>query len=409
MTDAAALKSIQDSLAALLVQNESMSKKIDKLEQENAEMKRKAVSRDERVNENVKQLKELNEEAAAIMVNISQLKTTLTDDDHTDFSDIDWFYRKEEFQKMVTGDSDYNEPPNRAIKSENHHVPVQTTPFTKTGREEKVDMCFGQDGDYSAKSLRRFIERYGVVKKLNTAAELIGWDSPEYRANKLKLTLHGDAFDYIGLESSMAHSWTQNDEEIILKLKDRYINIQAVELNILNFEKCNQEPKELLNEYLARLRQLVKDAYEGDNQAELDRKVAWKFVSGLRNDIIRRKLMEEGWMKNRREAKPLEDLLKMAELTKRTDEAVKATGSIGNVGAVGNSDRNNAMKSKKPDRSSEPLMCWYCRREHRGGWYHCIKRQKENPTWKPERRTQSGSGKSGTGQKSDTESKPKDF
>ena len=41
-------------------------------------------------------------------------------------------------------------------------------------------------------------------------------------------------------------------------------------MNILKFEKSVQEGKELLNEYLARLQQSVKDAYEGQIQEELD-------------------------------------------------------------------------------------------------------------------------------------------
>ena len=51
----------------------------------------------------------------------------------------------------------------------------------------------------------------------------------------------------------------------------------------------------MLNEYLARLQQLVKDAYEGQLQEELDLRVAWKFVSGIADEKVRRKLISR-WL-----------------------------------------------------------------------------------------------------------------
>ena len=71
-----------------------------------------------------------------------------------------------------------------------------------------------------------------------------------------------------------------------------------------------------------RLRRLVKEAYDGDNQPELDKRVPWKFVSGVQDKQITKKLMETGWMLDKRHAKPLEELLKLAEVTKQTDDAV---------------------------------------------------------------------------------------
>ncbi len=215
---------------------------------------------------------------------------------------------------------------------------------------------------------------------------------------------------------------------IIEKLKDRYLKIQAIEVNILNFEKSSQESKELLNEYLVRLQQLVKDAYEGDEQSKLDRKVAWKFVSGVSDEKVKRKLMEGGWMLNRREAKPLEELLKIAEITKQTEDAVKAMKTEGtvaslteeNVGMINanrfkksSSESNNSGNSKSSVSSNssgialEFIMCWYCKKQHRGGWFYCDKRKKENPAWRPERdrRNQGGVRNSSSSEKSSNKSK----
>jgi hypothetical protein len=262
-----------------------------------------------------------------------------------------------------------------------------------------------------------------VVKAINMKNKLVGWDSAAYRADKLKLGLVDDPFDLVSFESSMAQNWTRNDEAIIERLKDKYMNVQAIELNILTFEKTAQENKEGLGEYLMRLRRLVKEAYDGNSQTELDKRVAWRFVSGVQDKRITKKLMESGWMEDRYRSKPLEELLRIAEVTKQTDDAVeildkeKSSGSvnmfqseIGSVAAVGrfsenrrtfrqksSSGESNSSMSGRSSGSSLPLEmyeCWYCKRQHRGGWFYCSKRKKENPRWKPNR---SDSSKAKTG------------
>ena len=126
--------------------------------------------------------------------------------------------------------------------------------------------------------------------------------------------------------SSICEEWAENDETMIEKLREKFTNLQAIELNILQFEQSMQEPKESISDYLGRLRRAVKDAYDGDHQRELDRKVAWKFVSGLGDERIRRKLLEDGWMKTRQEAKPIEELLKVAEIFKKTERRSQGSG-----------------------------------------------------------------------------------
>ena len=283
-------------------------------------------------------------------------------------------------------------------------------PFNGIGREEKMEITFGEGGDCSAVSMRRFLERYKVVRNLSMRSRLTGWDSAEYRAGKLKLCLRGDAFDYLSLSSSMCEAWTFDDEQMIARLKDKFINVQAIELNILNFERCTQDGKETLSEYQTRLQRLVKEAYDGDSQRELDRKVAWKFVSGVSDERVRRRMLEKGWMKNRQEAKSLEELLKLAEVTKRTDDAVKVLGketavinalnevsvaainraagdqrdrhktnSSESIRSGGSSSSKNGFSSAS-DNPLDYLLCFYCNRKHRGGWRHCTRRKSENPT-----------------------------
>ena len=417
------VKELQESMKTLMAQNAEMNIKLKSLEDENNEMKKQVEDSKTRVAARVKDLTELNTVIQESIEKVVETVMNLETDGWTDYCDIDWFFKDDTFKnliRMTTGMEGTPEiVPNVKMELEPQSL-VEVVRFDCIGREERMDVVFGQDGDFTAKSLRRFIEKFRVVKKLNMTARLVGWDRKEYRADKLKLALQGDAFDYVTFEDSMQREWSQDDEMIIEKLKDRYLNIQAIEVNILNFEKSSQGSKELLNEYLARLQQLVKDAYEGDDQKELDRKVAWKFVSGVFDERIRRKLMEEGWMQNRREAKPLEELLKIAEVTKQTEDAVKALkpeGTIAtlteeNVNGLVNANRfkrmsadSNTFPASKVSGSSsssglalEYISCWYCKKQHRGGWFYCEKRKRENPSWRPERKSQSTSGKRGQSQ-----------
>ena len=83
---------------------------------------------------------------------------------------------------------------------------TQGQPFNGIGREEKMEITFGEGGDCSAVSMRRFLERCKVVRDLNIWSRLTGWDSAGYRAGKLKLCLRGDDFDYLSLSSSMCEA-----------------------------------------------------------------------------------------------------------------------------------------------------------------------------------------------------------
>ena len=54
---------------------------------------------------------------------------------------------------------------------------LQVTPgqlFNGIGREEKMEITFGEGGDCSAVSMRRFLERYKVVRDLNMRSRLTG-------------------------------------------------------------------------------------------------------------------------------------------------------------------------------------------------------------------------------------------
>ena len=201
-----------------------------------------------------------------------------------------------------------------------------------------------------------------------------------------------------------------------------FINIQAIEMNIIHFKQSVQEPKEGLGAYMGRLKRLVKEAYDGDAYQETDRKVAWKFVSGFSDCKIREKLLETGWMETRQKSKALDELLKTAEIARRKEEASKAM-TRGNQVAVmiADSERdtqnlvaafNRSRRSDTPSSESKASSisrgsagsagistkqnrlyeCYYCKRKHKGGWFTCEKRKAEDPRWRPNRRKNSSRG-----------------
>lgn len=426
MSTAEILKDLQESMKTLLNQNEAMSRKIEKLETENQVMKRKSEDTELRIKGNVEKLEKLNHDAQDLIEEMLATRKALETDGYTQFNEVEWFFMEENFGKLsrdkVTVD----------IKAE-----VKTEPESEvvhergvgSSREERMDEFFGWEGDHTAKSLRRFIEHYKVVRSINKSAGISGWNRSEYRANKLRLALRDAAADFVNFESSMEREWTKDDNLLIEKLMDRYMNVQAIELNILSFEQSKQEGGEEIKDFMTRLQRRVVDAYDGDTQRELDRKVAWKFVIGVRNENVRKQLIDEGWMQNRRESKPLDELLKIAETSKRKEDAVKAmSSSSGKVSMVEELDSISAIRSKKSSNESanssksnqsssssgmalEFIQCWYCKKEHRGGWFYCSQRKKEAPKWRPPYRGNSkfGAGSDKGNPRNSSEAHRKDF
>ena len=240
------------------------------------------------------------------------------------------------------------------------------------------------------------------------------------------------------------------------ELGDKFIDTQAVEMDILQFEQSIQDPRESIGQFMDRLKRSVREAYEGDAQRELDRKVAWRFVSGLADRRIQEKIFDAGWMRSRHASKELDELQEIAEHSEEKDDTSSSTSkspvSISDTeldtiavfnsgggmhrsitppsesGSGGSRSRTPSSKSKskrsrndvsssksnsKESRSKtassesrssrgtdgsefpssrkkaelENLKCYFCNKAyiHKGGWRHCPKRKRENPTWKPKK------------------------
>ena len=418
----AQLQQMRASIERLVTANETLINQVNSQEQKIQQLKKESEDKEEKLNEEKTAWLTLNTKTGELLVELKAQREEIVNAGGTeDYLKETTVFREEgAFDGLwdLMPDGATAEPaarPGPWIKQE--HVMKEITtpqePFMNTGREEKLDLSFGNE--CTGKALRRFMDKYRVVKQLNVAAGLTGWDQPEYRANKLKLALQGEAFDYVSFESTMPNrKWKTDDEEILVKLQDRYQKIQAVELHILEYEKSAQEPKEPLSEFLSRIQRLAADAYDGDSEPELVRKLAWRFVTGIRSESIRKKLMEFGWMKTRREAKPLDELLKVAEIAKMTEEAVKSTGperncsvnafqseEIDTINAArfdrrknqsSDSSKSQYSRSSSGGSSESPryYKCYYCQERHEGGWQSCAVRKKNDPNWRP---TRSGTSK----------------
>ena len=417
------IKALQESLNALLKMSTNMTTEIEQLKQENRELRASRDLEATRISANKQKWTEMNTEAKELLQKMMTVKEELK----ADGIENDYFTESSvEVTSLIANLFEENMGKGidlSAIKAEPEDIPT-LVPFTGTGREERLEIQFGLDGDCSAVALRRFIDRFKVIKAINMKNQLVGWDSAIYRADKLKLGLTNEPFDYVSFENAMAQEWTKDDNLILEKLKDKYMNTQAIEMNILTFEKATQEQKEDLGEFIMRLRRSVREAYDGEHQEELDKRVAWKFVSGVSDKQITRKLMESGWMKDRHSAKPLEELLKIAEVARQTDEAIEVIGKEKHVPHVSafqslpeehevenisafvrpHQNKNNLDRGKTSSGESKssyssgnsasssgsnlpiPMKeCWYCKKKHRGGWFLCTKRKNEDPSWKPGR------------------------
>lgn len=278
--------------------------------------------------------------------------------------------------------------------------------FDTRAPEEKMELSFGGEQNASALHLRQFIEHYKLVRMVNIRNTLANWDDPSYRAAKLRIALKGAPADFVGEESSISRAWTEDDEQILKKLKERYIDTESIELKIMEAEEVIQEENEPLAEYLSRVQRVMRVAYPEEPENILNKRAAWKFISGIRNREIRGAVIKEKWMQGQ-ETKPLEEILLIAESTRKTIVATNATGQEkGTLNAVlkrnpRNSDESGSSsnsrrssgeslysKSSNTSKTSSNYSfsngeCLYCKKRHPGGWRTCYSRLRNDPRWTP--------------------------
>ena len=277
-------------------------------------------------------------------------------------------------------------------------------------KEKSLTLTFG-DNDCSPNSLRLFIDHFNIAREQNIRKNVDGWDDREFRANELRFQLRGEPALWISQECAMLKPWVKDDEEIVRKLKDRFMGTQSIELNIIAFEELTQLETENLAQYMTRCKQKGFEAFGVLNEPlGAQQRIVWKFLSGIRDSEVRNAVIREKWMKSPTEAKPFEEVLMIAQTAKMNKIATVATGHNGQKGKVAavssrikerrgqnnrtqhsssESNRSTSSGSARSDGStpaqgSVNFKCHYCNTtNHYGGWKLCRKRLDENPSWSP--------------------------
>ena len=284
-----------------------------------------------------------------------------------------------------------------------------------SAREKVLAITFGDDESPTA--LRLFIEHYNLAKEQNISKNIEGWADPAFRANELRLQLRGKVAAWLVQESAMQSSWLKNDEQIIDRLKDRFLGTQSIELNIITFEDLKQNESEGLAEYMTRCQEKGLEAFSAFDPVGVQQRVVWKFLSGIRDPDVRSEVIKAKWMDTPGSAKPYADVLKIAETAKLAKIATAATGGAkvqqpAKIAPVYSKVKEKRAGARRNDRShhssaesfessdsrrsslessgsgqksvSENFVCHYCNKsDHYGGWRNCERRKKEDPTWKP--------------------------
>ena len=263
------------------------------------------------------------------------------------------------------------------------------------GREQAITLTFG-DIDTKPTTLERFISHYKVVNEINTERQVKVWKKPSYRALTLRMALRGPPAEFIEQEANMQREWVKDDEGILGKLRDRYIKNTAVELHIIAFESASQKEGEPLAEYMTRLQKLIRDAYPEYPEWVRKSRTVWQFLNGARDKDVREELITKGWMKDGKDSKEYDEILKLAEGAVNKKKATRATGKIGfenHVNAVVGKSRNTTsgyVRNKRTNTNagrSNPIganwNCFCCKTdEHPGGWRNCPQLGRLYPGWK---------------------------
>lgn len=304
----------------------------------------------------------------------------------------------EEAQQATAGDNDAG----HVVKAEDGERPkperIVERVEISSGKEKQLSKSFGVDT--SATALLEFLDHYKLCVEMNQTKKIPGWGDAAYRAKELRFQLQGEVAVYVRQEETMGQDWVEDDNKIIDKLKERWLNRDCIELDIIDFEEARQGEYETLAQFMQRLKGLGQRAFGEFDAQGMHQRIIWRFLDGVRDRDIRSEIIRGRWMKDRKTPKPYDEVLKIAENAKLLKVAANATGHSGsgsgnskanaiNVGAV---TRGAARKTRgfvqRGERGAQPpaprsFDCFYCNQRHSGGWRGCEKRKREDPNWEP--------------------------
>ena len=194
-----------------------------------------------------------------------------------------------------------------------------------TPREKQLTKTFGVDT--SPEALLEFLDHYKLCIEMNQQRKVPGWGDPRYRAKELRYQLQGEAAVFIRQEEAMHEKWVDDDDKIIEKLKERWLNRDCIELDIIDFEEARQNDGESLAQFMQRLKGLGHRAFSEFDTNGMQQRIIWRFLDGVKDKDVRSSIIRERWMKDRRHPKSYAEVLKIAETAHLNKMAANATGA----------------------------------------------------------------------------------
>ena len=178
----------------------------------------------------------------------------------------------------------------------------ENTVVTSMVREKQLTKTFGTDT--SSEALLEFLDHYKLCVEMNQQRRAPGWGDAKYRAKELRYQLQGEAGVFVRQEEAMHESWVEDDNKIIEKLKERWLNRDCIELDIIQFEEARQNDGESLGQFMQRLKGLGQRAFSEFDSTGMQQRIIWRFLDGVRDKDIRSSIIKERWMRDRKTPKP---------------------------------------------------------------------------------------------------------
>ena len=281
------------------------------------------------------------------------------------------------------------------------------------GRETKLSRTFGDE--LCTSRWLSFKSHYHLVIRANLANNIERWQDGQYRAIQLRLQITGEPESWLNQAEQSGEAWVEDGDAIVERFDRRFVTGDGIELAIRQFEEARQEDGEDIGPFMSRLRRLAGHAFGLEEEDSRRSRVVWKFVSGLKDDSVRRDVIRQKWMADNGKAKQYDVILATAQDALGVIRATEASGPsvatvhqnaimaavedlsrrVDSVMALDSGARRGARPQQRAGsaggsnrrQATRVLRCWYCSREHPGGYRSCRKRAQEMPNWQPTQRT----------------------
>lgn len=286
----------------------------------------------------------------------------------------------------------------------------------RQGRETKLSRTFGEE--LCAARWLAFKSHYELVIRANVANNVENWLNQQYRAVQLRLQISGEPECWLNQAEQSGEAWVQSGDAIVERFDRRFVTADGIEMAIRHFEEARQEVAEELGSFMSRLRRLAGYAFGMEGEDSRRSRVIWKFITGILDEAVRRDIIRQKWMGADGRAKEYDVILSTAQdalgvirATEMSGPSVSAVKQDALVAAVqdlsrrvdrvlslGSEDGRRSHPQQRQQRgrgsgkrrlSTRILQCWYCSKEHVGGYRSCNKRAREMPNWEPTQDAQS--------------------